>query len=217
MRSAPYKSEAFDLFHRQDSILIAERKEHRTDGIVTGVIVALLAFPLLTGGLILGMWFLILGVTGEGGFRLDPALSPASPLVARLIEAASPFVFGLLFSGVSAGVLFVFLKAMPNMFPYECRLKSTGTSWALQRRLWFMASTWSTLQADWRLWCCPVYMRGDWGYCFFVKSGRRVMRLASSGAYAPTKNKAHDDAAKDMATLIECFGVLGEFRKWEKA
>ena len=218
MSAASYQSEALDLFRQENTVVIAERKEHRVDSIVTGIIVTLLALPLLIGGLALGIWLLILGLTGEQGFRFAPPFSQfASPPVIRAAEAAFPFFLGLLFAGSSLAVLVVFLKVLPNMFPYECRLKASGATWAIQRKLWFVVSTWRILRQDWTLGCYPVYMRGDWGYCFFVRSGRSRMKLASSGAYTPSKRQAREDAARDMTALTAHFRVPGEFRKWEKA
>jgi hypothetical protein len=170
----------------------------------------------MTGMLALGIWMLIGAVTHHE-HRLDPSFAQSlPPIVARTVEASFPFFLGLLFSGVAAGVLFLFYKALPYMFPYECRFRPKGASWALQRKLWFLHSTWIGLQNDWMLSCCPEYMRGEWGYCIFIRSGRRLLRLASSGAYAPTKIQARDDAVRDMTVLAECFGVASEFRKWEK-
>lgn len=216
MSLADSEFEAFKLSRRGDLMIIAQRKEHVVDGIVTGLIVDLLALPLLVGGLALGIWMIVSSLTSGQKGHLNPALNNYLPAhVVRALDVAFIPLLGILFVVVSACVLWLFLRAQPGFFPYECQFrKDTGGTWKVRQKLWFVCSRWRALTDGWAIWCYPVYMRGDWGHCFRVKDGRTKLLLASSGAYTESKSDAYNEALKDMATLKTLFGVSGDFRKW---
>ena len=189
------KSEAFDLSRDGEMIVIAKRREHVVDGIVTGIIANLIMLPLLSVALIVGVWALVLTVTRERSLFLG--------------------LVGLIFAGGSLFLLRFFLKTQASFFPYECRLKKDAEGgWTVQQRLWFVSFRWRKLGHDWAISCYPNYSRGDWGYAFFIHSGGAMLRLASSGFFTGSKKQAEVEALKDLGALKGLFAVSGEMKRW---
>ena len=165
------------------------------DGIVTGIIVNALSLPLLLVVLLVGLCLLVVTVTRE--HRLLPGL------------------MGIMFVGVSILLLRLFLKSEFSFFPYECRLKKVMDGrWFVQQRLWFVSFPWRRLGHDWSIFCRPAYSHGDWGYTFFIRSGKTVLLLASSGVFADTKSSVEAEARRDLARLCSLFGVSVELKQW---
>ena len=193
--SAPgNKSEAFDLIRNGETIVIAKRKENVVDGIVTGIITDLLVVPFLAGELILGIWMLVLTVTRDHSLLLG--------------------CVGVMFAGVSVFLLRLFLKSQASFFPFECRFKKdVDGGWVVQQRLWFVPFGWRRLGHDWTIQCYPTYRRGDWGYVFFIHSGKRRLRLASSGVFTDSRKQAESEASKDLEELKALFNVSGVLQR----
>ena len=210
------RSEGFVLCRDGDDDVVAKRREYVMDGIVTGIIVDLLAFPLLSASLILGVWMLVGTLTREHAFHLAPQLNHfASPSVVRAAEAALPVLMGIMFAGGSVCLLPLLLRSQAGFSPYQCRFKKgVDGSWTVQRKLWFLSSPWRKLGDDWKIWCYPSYSRGDWGYLFLIKTKRARLVLAMSGAIADSKSHAKSEALKDLGALKALLGISGELKRW---
>jgi hypothetical protein len=210
------KSEAFDLRRNGEMVVVAKQRKNVVNGIVTGIIVDLMAFPLFSGALILGIWMIVAALTDRHGIHFAPQFDHfASPAIVRGADVVFPVLMGIMFAGSAFFLLRLFLKLQANFFPFECRFKrDADVGWMVQQKLWFVASRWRRLGRDWRIWCYPIYLRGEWGYVFFIRSGKAMLRLASSGAFADTKSRAETEARKDLDKLCALFGVLGESKRW---
>jgi hypothetical protein len=209
-------SEAFDLHRDGEMVVVAKRRENVVDGIVTGIIANLMVFPLLLGALILGIWMIVATLRDRHGFHFAPQFDHfASPALVRGAEVALPVLMGIMFAGGSFFLLRFFLKLQFCFFPYECRFKKAADGrWLVQQKLWFMSFPWRRLGHDWAIFCRPAYLRGEWGYALFLRRGKTVLRLASSGAYADSKSGVEAEARRDLTRLCTLFGVSGELKQW---
>ena len=147
MTSPICKSEAFELRHDGDLVVFKKRTEHLVDGIVSGIIVDLLAFSLLSVALILGIWILIVSLTLKRPGHFAPPFNHfASPEIVHAAQVALLPLMGILFVGMSVVLLRMIWFRQICFFPYQCRFKkAAGGLWAVQRKLWFLPYPWKKL------------------------------------------------------------------------
>jgi hypothetical protein len=209
-------SRAFDLHRNGEMLVIAKRNEHVVDGIVTGIITDLLAFPLFSIAFILGVWLIVGTLSGKLEGQWAPSFDHfASPAIVRAAGAVLTVLMGIMFAGGAFFLFRFFLKSQPGLFPFECHFKRNGVGeWIVRQKLWFLVSRWRTLGRDWQIWCFPTFLRGDWGYKFFIRRGKTLLQLAAAGSYAERRNHAEADAKKDLDRLCALFGVCGELKRW---
>jgi len=194
MQTEDHKLENIHISRMADQIIVAKRRERAVDGIVTGIIIDLLGFPLLLGGMALGVW-----VTGRALLGMEPP-----PLI----------LLGLMFVLFSAVPLCLLLRAQPAFFPYECRFRKDGNgNWLVQRRLGFLASRWRTT-GPFVIVCRPAYSRGDWGYGLVLKTGRSNLMLAPPGVFTPSKAAAREAAEHDSAVVARYLAAESRLEKW---
>jgi hypothetical protein len=196
MHQSEPKPKQFRLLREGDDIIVAKHNEYVTDGIVTGLIVDVIGFPLLLVALVVGVWLILQSVFSEHSWLMA--------------------LMGIMFAGLGGGVGWVFLMVQPSVFPFQCRFRKTAQgSWTVQRKLWFMPFRWRELGEDWTVSCSPGYMRGDWGYHCFIKTKKSKLLLVSSGVFTESKSEAHRMAVHDVDLLKNLFSVPGEFKRWD--
>ena len=195
MKTDYRKLKGFEFSRDGDLIVIEKVSGHVIDGIVTGIILDLIAFPFLTLFTVFGLWMLFRTATQEHSWLAVG--------------------MGLLFSVTGAGLFRLLLLVQPNMFPFQSRFQKTADgAWALQRKLWFLSARWRNLGNGWAIWCCPFYMRGDWGCTFFIKEAKAKRLLVCSGAFTGTKSAAQRQGLMELDFLKALFGVPGEMKRW---
>jgi hypothetical protein len=194
MQTDDHKLENIHIRRTADQVIVAKRRERAADGIVTGTVIDLLGFPLLLGGMALGVW-----VTGRALLGMEP------PLLILL---------GLMFVLFSAVPLYLLLRTQPAFFPYECRFRTDGNgNWLVQRRLGFLASRWRT-PGPFVIVSRPAYSRGDWGYDLVLKTGRSNLMLTPPGVFTPSEAAAREAAEHDSAVVARCLAAESRLEKW---
>ncbi len=216
MQALEVTSKAFELHSHGDLIVVAKRKEGVVEGIVHGIIVDLLAFPLFGVCFLVGIWILVSTLKDPHQGQVAPQFDHfASPAIVHGAAVVLQIFVGIMFS---AGSLFLgrfLLKLQFCLFPLECRLKKGADGrWSVQQKVWFISLPWRRLSQGWLIRCRPAYLRGDWGYAFFILSGKTLLRFASSGAYTESKREAEIAAKKDLARLCDVFAVRRESIQW---
>lgn len=64
MKTEDHKLANIRIRQTEGPVIVVKRRDHVVDGIVTGIIADLLRFPLLLGGLALGLWMMGLAILG---------------------------------------------------------------------------------------------------------------------------------------------------------
>jgi hypothetical protein len=189
------KLKGFEFSRNGDVIVIEKISAHVIDGIVTGIIIDLIAFPLLALCIVVGLWMLFITAAQEHSWLAVG--------------------MGLMFSIMGVGLFWLLLLVHPGLFPFQCRFQKTANGvWAVQRKLWFFSSGWRNLGEGWSIWCCPFYMRGDWGCTFFIKETKAKRLLVCSGVFTASKSAAHREGLKELDFLKALFDVPGEMKRW---
>ncbi len=190
-----YRSQAIDLLGGQAETVIRKPSDHRVDGIVTGVIVNVLAFPLLIGAIALGLWMLYVAAT-EG-----------APII--IVVMGIGFVFGGL------GLIRLFAVSQMAFFPVKWTIRRLPDGlWSLKKHIAGIR-VFKRQSHSWALQCCPSYSRGDWGYYFIVNCGAKRIRFSPPAVFTDSKTDARRLAEEDAKALRAHFGIKCELIKWE--
>lgn len=179
-----------------DADIVARKpSDHKVDAAVTGVIVSVLAFPLLFGAIALGLWMLYVAAT-DGA----PAIIVA---------------MGIGFVLMGYGLYRLFAVSLMAFFPVRWAIrKNSGGKWHLKK---YVAGVrvFNRICDAWSLRCLPSYSRGDWGHYFVLECERNRVRFSPPAVFTDSKNKARRLAEKDATGIRSSFGVDCELDKWD--
>ncbi len=189
-----YKSPLFVLDSDGVESTIRSNREARMDGMVTGMIISLLVFPVLVAFVVFGLWMVYESVT-EG---------------AQVVILFMGTVFAL--GGL--GLLKLFWGAIPSLFPFCWRIRKHRDFWELKK---YVAGikVFHRRCDRWSLRCLPSYSRGDWGHYFVLCVEGRKIRMTPPSACKGSKNAASVIAERDSAALRAHFGVECELMRWD--
>ena len=189
-----YKSPIFLLESDGKESIIRSAGDNRTDGIVTGIIVSLIAFPLLIGSMLLGGWIIYLASIED------------TPLVVLMMGGV--FLFG------GFGLFKLFSGSLMAFFPFRWIIRKDIHSWEIQKYV-FGIKVFRGHCDSWSLQCLPSYSRGDWGFYFLLCIGVRKIRMTPPCAFKKSKNAASIVAERDSEALQSHFGVECQLLKWD--
>jgi hypothetical protein len=132
-----YKSPAFLLIAEGDETVIRKTNDHRIDGIVTGIIISCLVFPLLLLSIAVGMWMLTL------------ALTEGTPWII--------VIMGVIFSVGGGALLRFFSGTLMSFFPFTWKIRKQREGWELRK---YVAGirVFRRHGASWSLQCTPIRM-----------------------------------------------------------
>lgn len=190
-----YKSQAIEISGNDANMVARKPSDDKVDAAVTGVIVSILAFPLLLGAIALGLWMLFVAAT-EGA----PAIIVA---------------MGIGFVLMGYGLYRLFAVSLMAFVSVRWAIrKNPDGQWHLKK---YVASirVFNKVCGAWSLRCLPSYSRGDWGHFFVLECERGRVRFSPPAVFTDSKNEARRLAEQDARSIRACFGVECELDKWE--
>jgi len=175
--------------------VITKPSNHRLDGIISGIIVSALAFPLLFGAVALGLFMLYGAISGD-----------APMIIAGM---------GVVFTFGGLGLICLFASTLMNFFPVKWIIQRLDdTSWCMRKYVGGIR-TFKCVCHEWSFRCLPSYQRGDWGYYFVIHCGSRKSVFSPPAVFSESKSDARRLAERDKEALLTHFGVSCEMNKLE--